>query len=209
MNDLEICRLLITGSVEASDLPELADEDMRESVRQRLAGAGCALAYSEATGRWVARLDGPLPEAASHDPVLRLHAAEQAMLAACWLHLRMLPLERTRIATSEDGQLLANNDETPSITVEDLLAQFHGKLNKGYLEIVLGRLKNAGFVRQHGGRLYAGPLLDTLDEVVAGERARVLIGRHQRLAYLKRRADQIESDEGKADEKRESAERNH
>ncbi|MBI4538729.1 MAG: hypothetical protein HY704_04360 [Gemmatimonadetes bacterium] len=199
MNALEICRLLVTGSVDAADLPELADEEMREDIRQRLAGAGCTLAYSEATGRWVARLDGPLPAVESHDPVLRLHAAEQAMLAACWLHLRLLPLERARVAAADDGQLIATDNDEPSVDVEDLLAQFHGKLKKGYLDMVLGRLKNAGFVRQRAGRLYAGPLLDTIDEVVAGERARVLLARHQRLSYLKRRAEQIEREEGGSD----------
>ncbi len=195
MNAVEICRLLITGSVDAADLPELADEDAREEVRQRLGAAGCILAYSEVAGRWVARLDGPLPLVESHDPVLRLHAAEQAMLAGCWLHLRFLPLERARVATAGDGQLIADEGEEPSVPVEDLLAQFHGKLNKSYLEIVLGHLKNTGFVRQHAGRLYAGPLLDTIDEVVAGERARVLLARYQRLSYLKRRAEQIERED--------------
>src|ERR1051325_5198757 len=106
MNAVEICRLLMTGSVDAADLPELADEDARDDVRQRLAAAGCILAYSEATGRWVARLDGPLPAVESHDPVLRLHAAELAMLASCWLHLHFLPLERAKVPTASDGHLI-------------------------------------------------------------------------------------------------------
>ena len=196
MNAVEICRLLVSGSVDAADVPDLGDEDVREDVRQRLAGAGCALEYSVATGRWVARLDGPLPAAESHQAVLSLHAAERAVLAACWLHLRLLPSERGRVATAADDQFLPSEEGELSLAVDDLLAQFHGKLRKTYLEkIVLGHLKNAGFLRQHGGSLFAGPLLDTIDEVVAGERARVLLARHQRLTYLKRRAAEIERDE--------------
>lgn len=193
MTVAEICRLLLSGSIDAADVPELHDEDTRRDVRDRLAGAGCDLAYSQATGRWVARLDGPLPTVEGHDPILALHAAELAMLAACWLHLRFLPLERAKLAVPDDEQLVeAAEDGEPSVEVADLLAQFHGKLNRTYLDnIVLGRLKNAGFLRQHAGRIYAGPLLDTLDEVAATERARVLLARHQRLAYLARRADAL------------------
>lgn len=197
MTVVEICRLLLTGSVEAADVPDLHDEDVRREVRQRLAAAGCGLAYSQDTGRWVARLDGSLPTVESHDAVLALHAAELAMLAACWLHLRFLPLERAELDVPEDDQLVDVGDEDgqPSVAVEDLIAQFHGKLNKTYLDnIVLGHLKNAGFVRQRSGRIYAGPLLDTLDEVAASERARVLLTRHQRLSYLERRADDLLDD---------------
>ena len=193
----ELCRLLVSGSVDSSDVPELDDEDIRAEVQDRLAGVGCALAYSTATRRWVGRLDGPLPHIEGHDRILSLHAAELAALAACWLHLRFLPAERAKVEVAEDdGELLPSDDGEPSIEVEDLLAQFYGKLNRRYLEqIVLGHLKNAGFLRQHGGRLYAGPLLDTIDEVAATEHARRLLARHQRMAYLRRRAQAIVGDD--------------
>lgn len=198
----EMCRLLLTGHVDAADVPDLADEDVREEVRKRLAAVGCDLAYSGATGRWLARLDGALPAVDGHDPALSFHAAEQAMIAALWLHLRFLPLERAKLDLDDaEERLVADDEGEPSVEVDDLLAQFHGKLAKSYLEgMVLGHLKNAGFVRQHAGRLYAGPLLDTIDEVAASERARLLLARHKRLSYLQRRAAVITAEEdGDAD----------
>jgi len=52
--------------------------------------------------------------------------------------------------------------------------------------MVLGRLKNAHFVRQHNGRLYAGPYLAALDEVVADERATELLRDFRLHRYLQR-----------------------
>jgi hypothetical protein len=54
------------------------------------------------------------------------------------------------------------------------------------VQMVLGRLKNAHFVRQQNGRLYAGPYLAALDEVVADERATELLRDFRLHRYLQR-----------------------
>ena len=85
--------MLLVGSVAAVDVPELGEPETRDEVRRRLGEAGCELVYSPASERWLARLDGPVPELEGHDPVLALGTAELAVLATCWLHLRFLPGE--------------------------------------------------------------------------------------------------------------------
>ena len=49
------------------------------------------------------------------------------------------------------------------------------------IKIAVGKLKNARFLVQREGRLHAGPLMDTLDEVKATEQARRLMLRYQRV----------------------------
>ena len=94
--------MLLVGSVAAADVPELGEPETRDEVRRRLGEAGCELVYSPASERWLARLDGPVPELEGHDPVLSLGTAELAVLATCWLHLRFLPGE-TRSGRAATG----------------------------------------------------------------------------------------------------------
>jgi hypothetical protein len=184
VNATELCRVLLVGSVAATDVPELGDTETREEVRRRLGEAGCELVYSSASERWLARLDGPVPGLEGHDPVLALGTAELAVLATCWLHLRFLPGE----AGPADGQDWLDPD--------DLAELLGARLDGTGLPSVLERLARAGYLTLREGRVEAGPLLDTLDEPGAADQARALVTRHQRLAHLRRRAAELDRDGG-------------
>jgi hypothetical protein len=173
--------VLLVGPVAAADVPELGEPETREEVRRRLGEAGCELVYSPASERWLARLDGPVPELEGHHPVLALGTAELAVLATCWLHLRFLPGERD---TPGDGQ--------DWIDPDDLAELLGARLNGTGLPSVLERLTQAGYLTMREGRVEAGPLLDTLDEPGAVDQARGLVARHQRLAHLRRRAAELD-----------------
>ena len=170
--------MLLVGSVAATDVPELGEPETREEVRRRLGEAGCELVYSPASERWLARLDGPMPELEGHDPVLSLGTAELAVLATCWLHLRFLP---------GDGQRAQD-----WLDPDDLAELLGARLDGTGLPSVLERLASAGYLTLREGRVEAGPLLDTLDEPGAADQARALVARHQRLAHLRRRAAELD-----------------
>jgi hypothetical protein len=174
--------VLLVGSVAATDVPELGQPETRDEVRRRLGEAGCELVYSPASERWLARLDGAVPELESHDPVLALGTAELAVLATCWLHLRFLPEARSGGAQPDPDWL------DPG----DLAELLGARLNGTGLPSVLDRLGRAGYLTLREGRVEAGPLLDTLDEPGAAEQARALLARHQRLAHLRRRAAELD-----------------
>jgi hypothetical protein len=169
--------------VAAADVPELGEPETRDEVRRRLGEAGCELVYSPASERWLARLDGPVPELEGHDPVLTLGTAELAVLATCWLHLRFLP--------DEAGSTGAGGDQD-WLDPDDLAELLGARLNGTGLPSVLERLARAGYLTLREGRVEAGPLLDTLDEPGAADQARALVARHQRLAHLRRRAAELD-----------------
>ena len=191
MSPAELCRVLLVGSVPAAELPELSGDEMRDEVRRRLAEVGCELAYSVDSDRWVARLGGPLPDIEGHEPVLRLSQAELAVLAACWLHLRFLPAERARAAA--DG-LDPDGGDGAGLDPDDLAEQFRGRLGQDQLHDLVERLRRSGFLTQREGLLRAGPLLSTFEDPSTVEQARTLLTRHQRLAYLQRRAAELGAD---------------
>jgi hypothetical protein len=184
VNATELCRVLLVGSVAATDVPELGDPGTREEVRRRLGEAGCELVYSAASERWLARLDDSVPALEGHEPVLALGTAELAVLATCWLHLRFLPGEN---GSAGDGQDWLDPD--------DLAELLGARLDGTGLPGVLERLARAGYLTLREGRVEAGPLLDTLDEPGAADQARALVARHQRLAHLRRRAAEIDGGE--------------
>jgi hypothetical protein len=194
VNATEVCRVLLVGSVAAADVPELGHPTTREEVRRRLAEAGCELAYSSGSERWLARLDGPLPELEGHDPVLALGTAELAVLATCWLHLRFLPGERPRRGPGNPEGVpgWVGSGEQDWVDPDDLAELLGARLDGTGLPSVLERLALAGYLTLREGRVEAGPLLDTLDEPGAAERARALVARHQRLAHLRRRAAELD-----------------
>jgi hypothetical protein len=177
--------VLLVGSVAAADVPELGEPETRDEVRRRLGEAGCELVYSPASERWLARLDGPVPELEGHDPVLALGTAELAVLATCWLHLRFLPAEGATTPPDQDW-----------VDPDDLAELLGARLNGTGLPSVLERLASAGYLTLREGRVEAGPLLDTLDEPGAAEQARGLVARHQRLAHLRRRAAELDGGSG-------------
>lgn len=164
----EAARLLTQGVLQRSAWPELALEEFAAEVSDRLAAVGLELASGD--GRWVARSrDGESRE--GFEPIFALDQLELAVLAALYLHLRYLP----RQSGIENGQAATDEPkEQPSVVVEDIERGLPGyKVSK--VQMVLGRLKNAHFVRQYNGRLYAGPYLAAIDEVVADERATELL----------------------------------
>src|SRR4029450_11055251 len=89
--------------------------------------------------RWLARLDGPVPELDGHDPVLALGTAELAVLATCWLHLRFLP-----------GQ--GSGDGRDWVDPDDLAELLGARLNGSGLPSVLERLARAGYPTLRAGR---------------------------------------------------------
>jgi hypothetical protein len=189
--------VLLVGSVAAVDVPELGETETRDEVRRRLAEAGCELVYSASSERWLARLDGPVPELEGHDPVLALGTAELAVLATCWLHLRFLPGEaRDRPAGGPAGGPDGDQPDRDWLDPDDLAELLGARLDGTGLPGVLERLAKAGYLTMREGRVEAGPLLDTLDEPGAAEQARALVARHQRLAHLRRRAAELDGTDG-------------
>jgi hypothetical protein len=180
--------VLLVGSVAAADVPELGEPETRDEVRRRLGEAGCELVYSAASERWLARLDGPVPELQGHHPVLALGTPELAVLATCWLHLRFLPGEE---AGSGDGRA-----DQGWLDPDDLAELLGARLDGTGLPGVMERLATAGYLTLREGRVEAGPLLDTLDEPGAADQARALVARHQRLAHLRRRAAELDGNGG-------------
>jgi hypothetical protein len=172
--------VLLVGSVAAADVPELGEPGTRDEVRRRLGGAGCELVYAPGSERWLARLEAPVPALEGHDPVLALGTPELAVLAACWLHLRFLPGEAGAAADPD------------WLDPDDLAELLGARLDGAGLPGVLERLGRAGYLVLREGRVEAGPLLDTLDEPGAGDQARALLARHQRLAHLRRRAAELD-----------------
>src|ERR671912_388094 len=143
LNATELCRVLLVGSVAAADVPELGEPETRDEVRRRLGEAGCELVYSPASERWLARLDGPVPELEGHDPVLSLGTAELAVLATCWLHLRFLPGEGA-VQPPSSGEAWVDPD--------DLAELLGASLNGTGLPSVLERLARAGYLTLREGR---------------------------------------------------------
>ena len=193
---VELCRVLLIGPVAAGEVPELNDEDVREEVRRRLEEVGCDLVYSPDADRWMARLAGPVPQLAGHEPVVWLSSLERAVLAICWLHLRFMPMERARAAGEGSHAPGEPGLGSASVDPTDLLQQLAGRVSEQELGIAIGNLLRAGFLARRDGRLFAGPLLDTIDELRAAEQARALIARYQRMAYLRRRSAHLSQQRG-------------
>lgn len=179
----EIASLLVAGTLERSQWPELDEEEFAAQVQERLASV--ALELIGAGGRWLARpAVAPAPDVEGFEPTFGLHSVELAMVAALYLHLRYLP----RQAGADQA------GEVPSVEVDELLRAFPGH-NRHYLEkMILGHLRNAGFVRRENERLYAGPYLAALNEIEADARAQEALGRFQLRRYLQRRAQELESE---------------
>jgi hypothetical protein len=188
VNTLELCRVLLAGSVPAAEVPELSDEEIHADVRRRLAEAGCELSYAPGSDRWVATLAGPMPRLEEHAPVVDLGPAELTTLAACWLHLRFLPTEKARQGGTADG------GDTPWLDPDDLGTMLGGRLGGDDLPSTLERLCQAGYLTLHEGQLFAGPLLETFDDEAASDQARELLARNQRLTHLRGRAAEIRAE---------------
>src|SRR6266508_3566955 len=157
VNTLELCRVLLAGSVPAAEVPELTDEETRAEVRRRLADAGCELSYAPGADRWLAILAGPVPSLEEHARVVDLGPAELTVIAACWLHLRFLQAERAPRAGA-DG---SSRGDTLWLDPDDLGIMLGGRLGGRDLGDVLVLLCQAGYLSLREGQLFAGPLLET------------------------------------------------
>jgi hypothetical protein len=186
---VEICRALLAGIVSAEHLPELGDDDVRQEVRYRLSQAGCDLVYSRHFDSWTASFTRGAPEAAVIDSPSLLNNADLAVLAVCWLHLRFLPAENSRLPVDDDA-LFASEEPQEILLEESEVASSIPALHKTTVGISVGKLKRARFLLQRDGKLSAGPMMDTIDEVRATEQARRLMLRHQRLGRLQRQGEE-------------------
>ncbi len=197
MNALELCQVLLAGSVPAAEAPELTDEEIRADVRRRLAGAGCGLHYAPASDRWVATLDGPVPRLEEHAPVVDLGPAELTVIAVCWLHLRFLPAEEASLP--EAGAAADERGGAPWLDPDDLGIMLGGRLAlPDDLGGTLERLCQAGYLVLREGQIFAGPLLETFDDQAASDQAKELLARDQRLTHLRERASEIRAEAGAA-----------
>jgi len=175
--------MLVAGTLDRAQWPELDDEDFAGEVGDRLDMVGLELVGS--SGKWLARpKHAPTDDIDGFEPAFALNTVELAVIAALYLHLRYLPRNANR---NENG-------EEPSVAVEELLRGFPGYSSRFISQIVVGHLRNAGFVRRENDRLYAGPYLATLNEIEADERSQVALGSFQLRRYLKQRASELEDD---------------
>jgi hypothetical protein len=189
VTQVEICRVLLAGIVSAEHLPELGDDDVRQEVRYRLSQVGCDVIYSRHFDSWTASFTRGAPDAAVIDSPTLLNSTDLAVLAVCWLHLRFLPAENSRLPVDADG--LFASEEPQEIPLEELeVADSMPTLSKKTVGISVGKLKKARFLIQRDGKLSAGPMMDTIDEVRATEQARRLMLRHQRLSRLQRQGEE-------------------
>ena len=198
MTPVEICRALLAGIVSAEHLPELGDDDVRQEVRYRLSQAGCDLVYSRHFDSWTASFTRGAPDAAVIDSPSLLNNADLAVLAVCWLHLRFLPAENSRLPVDDDA-LFASEEPLEILLEESEVASSIPALHKTTVGISVGKLKRARFLLQREGKLSAGPMMDTIDEVRATEQARRLMLRHQRLERLKRQGEELPAQAGAPD----------
>jgi hypothetical protein len=182
----QIAAMLVAGTLERAQWPELDDEDLAAEVRERLGAVGLDLVGAE--GKWLARPEqAPTDDVEGFEAVFSLNSVELAVVAALYLHLRFLP--RHASSAEEDPE------QQPSISVEELLWAFPGYKARFIAGRVLGRLRRAGFVRRENDRLFAGPYLAVINGVEADERAQAALGSFQLRRYLKRRAEELEEGE--------------
>ena len=177
-----IAAMLVAGILDRVQWPELDDEDFAIEVRERLSAVGLELVGAE--GKWLARpQQAPADDIEGFEPTFALNAVELAVVAALYLHLRFLPRHASKEQTGA---------KSASISVEELVLGFPGYSAHYLSNVVLGRLRKAGFVRRENDRLFAGPYLAALNEVEADERAQEALGRFQLRRHLKRRAEELE-----------------
>lgn len=174
-------RLLIAGTLDQAAWPELHDEVFAREVRERLEAVGCELVA--AGKKWLAR-PRPAETSDGFSPTFPLDKVELALIAALYLHLRFLPRQPSALG--------ARNEE-PSIELDELLRGFP-QYGRSYLVKVLGRLRNAGFVRRDDHRIYAGPYLAAIDDVTADGRATGPLQSFAISRYLRRRAEELKTD---------------
>ena len=194
MTPVEICRALLSANVPYEAVPDLRDEDVRQEVKERLAQVGCELIYSTSGSCWIARSSGPAPDVDGLDSPIALNAMDLAVLALCWLNLRFLPAENSSDTMALDETALFSDLSTAPevpLTRSDIRGQLPA-LSRKSIAIAVGRLKNARFLVEREEQLFAGPMMDAIDEVRAAEQARRMLLRHERLRRVRAMAEEKE-----------------
>jgi hypothetical protein len=179
--------VLLSGNIPYDAVPDMRDEDVRREIKERLGQVGCELIYSVSGNCWIARSSGPAPDVEGLDSSVALDAKDLAVLALCWLHLRFLPAENSSGQTVlDDGALFSDLSTAPEVPLirTDIRSQLPA-LSRQSIGIAVGRLKNARFLVEREEQLFAGPMMDALDEVRATEQARRMLLRHERLRRVR------------------------
>ena len=183
-DSLTLSNLLMAGTLRADSFPELFDEDILDDVSKRLAQSGFELVRAGDT--YIARntLNPESPD--GFEPIFELNEAELAVAAALYLHLRYLP---------RPGRVEGAGRRGDSVSAEEIEHAFPGYTQK-WIGIVLGRLKNAGFVRRIDERYYAGPYLYAFDEIEADERATAALRDFRLRRYFRQVAKELDPEAG-------------
>src|SRR5262245_44529210 len=126
----------MSGILRADAFPELLDEEMLADVSERLAQSGFELVRAGET--YIARSTLSPESPDGFEPVFELNEAELAVAAALYLHLRYLP---------RHGRVEGGGHRGDSVSAEEIEHAFPGYTQK-WIGILLGRLKNARFVRR-------------------------------------------------------------
>ncbi len=184
----ELAGLLTRGVLRADAFPELVDEDVAAEVKERLAAVGHELA--RAGDYWIARApERERPE--GFEPIFELDEAELAVAACLYLHLVYLP----RHGRPELG---GGVRPRASVAVEDIAHAFP-RYTQRKMVMLLGRLRNAGFISRIDNRYVAGPYLHAFDEVEADERAHEALRNFRLRRYFQRyAAEQLSGDDASA-----------
>jgi len=158
----ELCsRLLIERWISkrvARDL--LIDDELRAAVARRLGQVGLELVESFTSDYFAVRLKQAIEGDISFDWATnaRLPRGAIALLVVLWAKL-LLPKRLEPADRSPDAGAVPD----PTVTRDQLYAEFGRKFGKTAFARYLGQLKAAGFVREdRAGNLREGPLLDLL-----------------------------------------------
>jgi hypothetical protein len=161
----EICsRLLIERWLPKRGYRDLLlDDELRVAVNRRLGMVGLELVESFTSDFFAARLKRSIEGDISFDWATnsRMPRGGVALLVVLWAKL-ILPKRLEPDTPVAEGQT-RQPVEAPTLTRDQLYAEFGRKFGKTSFQRYLGQLKSAGFVREdHRGNLREGPLLDLL-----------------------------------------------
>lgn len=141
----------------------LLDDDLRASVNTRLGMVGLELVESFTSDYFAARLKRAIEGDITFDWATnaRLPRGAVALLVVLWAKL-VLPRRLEPEVPAEPGAEPPPS-VAPTVTRDQLYAEFGRKFGKTAFARYLGQLKTAGFVREdRSGVLRDGPMLDLL-----------------------------------------------
>jgi hypothetical protein len=174
MNDTaHICsRLIVTGTLPRTSLPELDHPQIRAEVEKALAACGLSLASSAYSEHWGIQLSAETGDATVLDTPtnLGLGADACALLTVLWarLALQSRTAEDTHSAPGQQPSLLSETraqearEYRPSVRLQTLEGEFGKQLGgKTRLRCLLSQLRRLGFVSYRiFDDISAGPLME-------------------------------------------------